>query len=439
MGFYVSIDKDKMDVLRMLQKRPDEVFGKPYGGYILFLAGGADQEILLWISKNISILDSLTGDDIAFGIFAQNFRCRLNMDRYSMQKNSTDGRIIDVPLEELLSARSITSIFKTGKYGWIVDGDEINAITYGTDEAARMFGVMAELPCMIIMDGVPKDSFEVFRLDTYSITFLITALRRSIQLLRSAENYPYYRQTMNEILKLQEKKDAFQNNIRNVEMLYSSFQFARYDDTRQQQNTDFLSALESSALAKFDFLLKSHDVNPFTHDMIAARKNVEAILTYNQTIYTLCLYVNEQNWPLEEPWLSKYINAYQKWVRFLLKKSPSEPDLGSPDECKLIIDELISDKNGLISTTVALLRAELESQIQDLVAKQQGFEQEIREKVASLYLKSQPSFVDCFKKQFYRERKKTITHHFRNKALAYSGSWLRPETLVEVMKALFIP
>ena len=100
MGFYVSIDKYKMDVLRMLQKKPEEVFGKPYGGYILFLAGGADQEILLWISENIAILDSLTGDDIAFGIFAQNFRCRLNM-RNSTQKNSADRRIIDMTLGHL--------------------------------------------------------------------------------------------------------------------------------------------------------------------------------------------------------------------------------------------------------------------------------------------------------------------------------------------------
>lgn len=438
MGFYVSIDKYKMDVLRMLQKKPEEVFGKPYGGYILFLAGGADQEILLWISENIAILDSLTGDDIAFGIFAQNFRCRLNM-RNSTQKNSADRRVIDMTLEELLSARSVTSIFKSGRHGWIMDGDEINAITYGTDEAARMFGVMAELPCMIIMDGVPKGSFEIFPLDTCSITFLITALRGSIQLLRSAENYPYYRQLMNEVLMLQENKDAIQGNIQNAKMLYNLFQVAQCDDTRQEQNTDFLSAIDSSALAKFDLLLKSHDVNPFSHDMIQARKKVEVMLTYNQTIYTLCLYVNEQNWPLDEPWRSKYLNAYQKWVRLLLSNAPSEPDLSSPDECKLIIDELIIDRNELICSTVALLRAELESQIQDLASSQQRFEQEIREKVAVLYHKSQPSFVDCFKKQVYRDRQKTITHHFRNKALAYSRSWLRPETLVEVMKALFIP
>ena len=56
MGFLVKIDKDDKAILDKLAVNPSAVFGEPYGGYILFLAGGAEKEMLSWLSENMSIL-----------------------------------------------------------------------------------------------------------------------------------------------------------------------------------------------------------------------------------------------------------------------------------------------------------------------------------------------------------------------------------------------
>ena len=74
------------------------------------------------------------------------------------------NRVIDVELDQLRKAKSVTSFVNSGNVGWVMDGDEINAITYGTDEVARYFGVVDALPCLLVMDAVPKQSFELLSL-----------------------------------------------------------------------------------------------------------------------------------------------------------------------------------------------------------------------------------------------------------------------------------
>jgi len=165
MGFRVEIGDDKSRLLRNLRLTPSEVFEKPYGGYVLFLVGGADREALEWLADNVVTLDSLTGEHIAFAIFARSLRMRLHVE-YGFARPTLRIRkkSFEVPLAEIKTAGSVTRLVQSHKLGWVLDGDEINAITYAVDEIARSFGVMDELPCALLLDAIPNREFQIFHL-----------------------------------------------------------------------------------------------------------------------------------------------------------------------------------------------------------------------------------------------------------------------------------
>ena len=75
--FSVEIVNGTHRLLRRLKANPAGVFPRPYKGYLLFLAGSADQPVLDWLARNMIALDSLTGEDIAFGVSARSYRFKL--------------------------------------------------------------------------------------------------------------------------------------------------------------------------------------------------------------------------------------------------------------------------------------------------------------------------------------------------------------------------
>ena len=70
MGFHVRLREEDERLLAILKKSPADVFGRPYGAYLFFLVGGADEAALGWVRKHLVPLDSLTGEFVAFALFA---------------------------------------------------------------------------------------------------------------------------------------------------------------------------------------------------------------------------------------------------------------------------------------------------------------------------------------------------------------------------------
>jgi len=72
MRYYEAESADP--VVKVLSSDLSEVFGRPYGGYLLFLFGAADEEFAAWFARNIITPDSLTGPYLAEAVFASHVR-----------------------------------------------------------------------------------------------------------------------------------------------------------------------------------------------------------------------------------------------------------------------------------------------------------------------------------------------------------------------------
>src|SRR4051794_2560581 len=81
MGFRIELDKKSDELVRLVQSDPSRVFGRLYSAYMLFLIGEPDQNELKWLLDHAKSLDSLTGDHIAYAVFAKQFQIRLRTYR----------------------------------------------------------------------------------------------------------------------------------------------------------------------------------------------------------------------------------------------------------------------------------------------------------------------------------------------------------------------
>jgi hypothetical protein len=79
--FEVTIVSSADPALKVLRSRPDQIFGKPFCGYAIFLFSAADEEIATWFSRQLVALDSVSGDDVALIVFASRIRISATVSR----------------------------------------------------------------------------------------------------------------------------------------------------------------------------------------------------------------------------------------------------------------------------------------------------------------------------------------------------------------------
>lgn len=115
-------------------------------------------------------------------------------------------------IQKLKGRYPITALVNSGKCNWVSDIDEINAITYGTDEVARLFGVMGDLPCVLVFDSVPKRKYEVFHLRKDNLRNFLLILRKTLQCLTKNSDYSY-RQMIYSINGLQLEQSEIKKRI----------------------------------------------------------------------------------------------------------------------------------------------------------------------------------------------------------------------------------
>ncbi|HIH93683.1 TPA: hypothetical protein HA338_06460 [Methanosarcina acetivorans] len=465
MGFGIKIKDEELRILDHLEYNPAVVFKQPYGGYLFFLVGGADDEILSWLLKKIVILDSLTSKHVAYAIFARNFKFKMHIpvmwDSYKWNRDIKSNKQTDLSIEEIKSFYSVTELVKSGKCGWVFDGDEINAITYGTDEIARSFGVMGDLPCMLIFDSIPKRNYEVFHLNQNNLQALIPILRRSIQSLVKRPTYISHMQTIKIVTQLQLERSRIQ-----------SLKYDEYDEEKElsiirEQYTKPInrlrikirSALKNGNVYKVisAFSDYSNESNIETHiinEVIEASKiNKDILSTLFRTIYRLQTYSTNYKWPLEEPWRSKYVNVYRKYVRTLQSDLSVNPDLATPDQCIKITEILISLQSKIIEkiidplpydptneTTVQKLvddkKVEICKRNEELNRRKLEIESQLENYINQLYEQDQPSFIECVTREIKKERIKSTTKKLHDSAIMYADSWLNPETIIDFLKVI---
>jgi hypothetical protein len=184
MGFHVTLREADDRLLRQVARDPAAVFGRPYAGYFLFLAAATDGEAVNWLRAHLQTLDSVTREHVAYAIFAESIRVKLDLNGDTSAKRP-QTTLRPLSINDVLR---IDELFQRGTLGQVTDGDALAAISYGTDRVAKHFGVLAQLPCMIVLDGTGEDTFLVVELCDSTLKELIRLIRLSMDRLLQAKH-----------------------------------------------------------------------------------------------------------------------------------------------------------------------------------------------------------------------------------------------------------
>lgn len=201
MGFHVRIDETSEQLLTLLNVAPSQVFGKLYSAYLLFLATEHDRAQLDWIVSHAPGLDSLTGAHLAYAVFAKRFKVRLKSeevdpDRPSRNIGEMEARIAAEP-------GAVSRLVENGRFGVVLDGDELTAITYGTDIVARELNLLDKLPCLVVLDAIPAKIPRVIKLEPQLLPALFQLLRGAVSRFNAVGGHKIIRRDTEEVLRIQ--------------------------------------------------------------------------------------------------------------------------------------------------------------------------------------------------------------------------------------------
>jgi hypothetical protein len=158
MGFHLEIHGDTAAFVKQLRANPASVFGRPYGGYLLFLFEdyGPGRKVHEWIQKRARALDAITGGSIAFALFSRTLRAEVSGGGATGSSQAERRAEFD-PADFGLDGEGfdVNRLVKSGLFGRIEDRVTIEAVNVAVVDVARQFDVLDKLPCVIVMDGLP--------------------------------------------------------------------------------------------------------------------------------------------------------------------------------------------------------------------------------------------------------------------------------------------
>lgn len=214
MGYHVRIDESSQALLHTLTAEPNKVFGKLYSAYLLFLVTQHDKQQLDWIVANAPGLDALTGRYLAFAVFAKSFPIKIRTDapaslvRAELYARGRSRELSVVSPELLKKPTEITRLVENGAFGVVLDGDELTAITYGSDLVARELGLLNKLPCLVVIDGVPAESPKVIVLTPKLMPELFQRLRGAVHRFEQVGGHKVILKDAEYILDIQGRVDT---------------------------------------------------------------------------------------------------------------------------------------------------------------------------------------------------------------------------------------
>lgn len=206
MGYHIRIDESSEHLLRLLSVQPSQVFGKLYSAYLLFLATEHDREQLDWIVSNAPALDSLSGSHLAYAVFAKSFPVRLRSDAVEPKRDVRNIGQLDA--KTVAKSEAVTRLVENGVFGVVLDGDELTAITYGTDIVARDLNLLDKLPCLVVLDAIPAAKPRTIRLESALLPTLFQLLRGAVARFYAANGHTTIRRDAEIVLDIQRKIEA---------------------------------------------------------------------------------------------------------------------------------------------------------------------------------------------------------------------------------------
>ena len=365
--FSVQIDNGAHRLLRRLKANPAGVFPRPYKGYLLFLAGSADQPVLDWLARNMIALDSLTGEDIAFGVFARSYRFKLKTNQGSSRH--VPQHVGEVEASEIVDGRwAVERLVKSGRCGWISNGDELSAVTYASDEIARGFDVLDSLPCAIAMDCLPGESHRVIELSEEVREAFIPLLRSALAEFSSAPGFRDLEGAIQPILLTHTKLEQLdQEKVSVLETLRTLRERADRLQGRSDPSIDLLELTRWFNSAREALFRGS--VADFRHALTGSRRRVPArrgvparglefhsdaliaviedanekfkiLHELRKTIESLEFYRDSLTWPLTTEWSARFLTIIENYVAKLVgHEVTSIPN--SRQACGRMIQELV--------------------------------------------------------------------------------------------------
>jgi hypothetical protein len=364
MGFHIRIDEDTKNLMENLKTDPSEIFQDVYDCYFLFLIGGSDKDATQWIVDNMLHLDSLTGKDIAFGVFLREINIKLNTSSSHGPSRNAGA----IPLNELKTQDRVERVIKNYTDSYINDGDYITALTYATDELARIFHVIDKLPCLILIDPIPQEKFSVVELSDEICSQFIPILRRAISKYHEAiEGKSDLKEYVRRVINSQNKIIEFQNR----ETLYSENKeqlLAKLENLKRKKlsldykhNINMRFALAQSALnkgaikqfktailggpSKTSLYLDINDINIITTCLDKCGETLRAL---TRTIDAIAEYVNVESLELDQIWVRRVHFILENYVVNLIELPSYKLDDLSIEYCKEIYNKLQKKKNEMI-------------------------------------------------------------------------------------------
>jgi hypothetical protein len=334
-----------------------------------------------------------------------------------------------------------------------LDGDEVTAITYAVDEMARGLGVVADLPCLVILDALPNQQFDILRLDSYSTERLIPLLRRASAKLREPSTYGRYRQLVRRIADLEQEAEAQRQDL---QLLNVTLQRLQVPDEHSPSGVlnllrnhllsastrQFRGAVKNLPVASIEQLSAVRELATSKHELLVA---------YARSLYVLRKLEREYV-DSNESVSKRYDSICEQYIRPLL--GADFPNNGnSISGIGEVLDELSRRQNtevNLIMTHlpsgseiemhVSAERARrLQSQFQHMSEKRNEvarLEGEILLNLRVLADLKHPSLSSVFSAIAQEARLKTLRRSVQTQASNFLGSVFKPETLMKFLQVL---
>jgi hypothetical protein len=455
MGFHVTLRGDDLNLLYKLRSEPSEIFGRPYAGYLLFLVGGTDDTAIEWLRKYLVSLDSLTGTHVAFAIFAEKVPVQLEVHDphgpYLRQEKDRLARFLgDVPLSEV---RRIDSYIDFSKHGRVATGDHLNAMTYGSDRAARAFGVLQHLPCLLVLDAIPSDRVDVIEMDDAQLANLFPMLRSSISNIIQDPQFSAFIEALELLGRIKFRLEDVKLRIRNKRSELSHIPMRTDQEIDINVMGLYAKMFEGIKIGSHrQFRRHFFELREYVRDRVASdldESTGQKVVGYGKTISALSDLAGKE-WPLTETDHGRCRELLVNHVARLLPDASVPSTIADREQLQtfrqllidrqsVLIEEIkasLPDEKELASrakSALAQRREAVEEKLAELRGELDGLRDSANRALELCVSEKAPSLSKIIRREAQKHKLKLMAASVADKTTAYAGKLLDPQNLIKLI------